>query len=399
MHEREPHMPARPGPDGLPPAARLGDSMPVRSAIIGCGIIGPTHATALALDGRAALAWCCDPIPARAQSLASQHGAHATSDVQQVLADPTITLVSICTPHQTHADLACAAIAAGKHVLIEKPLATTPGDIDRILTAARSSRQIVSGIYQHRYAPVVQRLQGLVAQGAFGWIRSAAVDFRCTRDAAYYASGPWRGTWDGEGGALLINQAIHTIDLLTVLLGEPCAVTANLARRRQVTREGEDWADLAVTYAFHGHRSERVPATIHAVNDGVTPWHARVALVGDTGRFTLDETERFTELQHPSSALVAELQALAAVAPAMPSGAKECYGSLHASQLSDVVTAITTGTEPLVTAAAAAVTNRLVLAAYTSAATGSPCRVDQPSGDFARPTLSPACKLANSTSK
>nr|MBA3686655.1 Gfo/Idh/MocA family oxidoreductase [Planctomycetota bacterium] len=122
------------------------------AAIIGCGVIAPTHAKALALDGRAELRWACDTDPAKARARVAAE--RYTSDFAEVLADPGLDLVHICTPHAAHADQVVAALAAGKHVICEKPLATTPDDIARMLAAARAaatrSRPLIcSGIYQH----------------------------------------------------------------------------------------------------------------------------------------------------------------------------------------------------------------------------------------------------------
>jgi UDP-N-acetyl-2-amino-2-deoxyglucuronate dehydrogenase len=188
----------------------------IQAAIIGCGVIAPTHARALELDARSHLRWACDIDPTRQTMVKAER---FTTQFTEVLADPAVDVVHICTPHQTHADLACAALAAGKHVICEKALATTPADLARMVRAAAAAPQLVaSGIFQHRFSPLARRLRELVSGGDFGRVQAVMVRFRCTRGQAYYASAAWRGRWAGEGGGLMINQASNSSGGLPIIL-------------------------------------------------------------------------------------------------------------------------------------------------------------------------------------
>lgn len=355
----------------------------IQAAILGCGVIAPTHAKALELDGRARLRWACDLDPARSGVVAAER---FTTRVADVLSDPAVDVVHICTPHQTHADLACAALAAGKHVVCEKALATTPADITRMVRAAAAAPTLVaSGIFQHRFSPLARRLRTLVAGGDFGRVERIAVEFRCTRTAAYYSSGPWRGRWDGEGGGLMINQAIHTLDSALGFLTAPRVVAGHVTRSRVTTIEVEDGAQFTVTGA-HGSM-----LTMVAENDQVTGWQNRIEVVASGGRFVLTTDEHLVELDHPSQALATELWALERLdlgAVQMPG--KACYGDHHALQIQDCLSAISAGRQPQVDFAAAAMPNRVVLALYHSAAHGG-AAVDLATLDrqsFSRPALS-----------
>lgn len=352
---------------------------PLRIGLIGCGQIGPTHAAAIALDGRAVLTVACDLDPARTARTAPD--ARRTADWRALVADPEVDLVIVATPHHLHADMACAALAAGKHLWLEKPLATTPADVARILAAAQASRRIAAGVFQHRHTPLVAHLRRIVAEGHLGAVEEVALAFRCTRTAEYYASGPWRGRWEGEGGALLINQGIHHIDLAQWFAGAPQRVSGRVERRRMGMIACEDAAALEVACAGG------VRLTIDAANDGSTDWAGSLQVRCRGGSFTLDMADRLTAFEHPSQALTSEVRALAAADPdrfALPG--KADYGHSHARQAADVITAALAGRQPQVTVAEAAPANLLVLAAYQAAATGRPAALGDTAG-FTRPTF------------
>lgn len=364
----------------------------IQAAIVGCGVIAPTHAKALELDGRVAIRWACDTDPAQ---LARVTAAKGTTRFADVLADPLVDVVHICTPHQTHAELACAALAAGKHVVCEKALATTPADVTRMVRAAQATPHLVaSGIFQHRFSPLGRRLTELLASGDFGKVEKVEVSFRCTRTAGYYASGPWRGKWAGEGGGLMINQAIHTLDTALAFLGAPTAVSARMSRTRLTTIEVEDGASLTVA------GDNGAVLTMDAQNDLVTGWQNRIAVTASGGRFVLRTDERLAELEHPSTALATELWALENLdmgGVKMPG--KACYGDHHALQIQDCVSAIAAKRAPRVTFASAATPNRVVLAAYHSAANNGAniplVNLDQVA--FARPALSDSTSTQSSS--
>jgi UDP-N-acetyl-2-amino-2-deoxyglucuronate dehydrogenase len=347
----------------------------MRAAIIGCGVIGPVHAAALAQDRRVELAWACDLDLARARSLGA---ARSTVAAAEVFADPTVDLVCICTPHPSHSDFALAALAAGKHVVIEKPLGSEPAAVAG-LVAADDGRRVVAGIFQHRFAPLNRRLAELCAQGAFGRIGEASLLFRCTRDAAYYGSAAWRGSWEHEGGGVLINQAIHFVDLMLWFAGAPRAVVTATVDRRLPCLEAED--SCQATLRLEGGAQARIDVS----NDHSTDWLARISVRGSVGGFTIDANDRLAAIDHPSAALAAELQALSALTFSSLPGAKPCYGPLHALQLQDTVDAIHAGRAPRVRVADAAMTNAAVLGIYHAAATGEPTILPLAGGAYHQP--------------
>lgn len=336
----------------------------VRVGLIGCGVIGPTHVAALALDGRAELVAACDLDLARARAIAPE--ARVGTDWRELVQAGDIDLIVVATPHHLHADMACAALAAGKHVWIEKPLATTPADLARILAAAKAAGRIAAGVFQHRFTPLVRRLHDLVELGHFGAVERIDLRFRCTRTAEYYASGPWRGRWDAEGGALLINQGIHSLDLACWFAGEPQRVAGRVERRRLACIEAEDAAQFTI-----GCRGGATVAVDFA-NDGVKDWDGRMHVACSRGSFTLDGFDKLLAIELTSLPLRAELEALAKVEPdAFKLPGKADYGHSHARQAADVITAIIAGRRPLVAVEDAAHALRAVLGAYHATATGA----------------------------
>ena len=337
-------------------------------AIIGCGVIAPTHAKALALDGRATITWACDPDPAKAKAIAA---ARFTADWREAIADPGVDLVCVCTPHAQHAEQVLAALAAGKHVLCEKPLATTPRDVERMVAAAEAAARrpkplVAAGIFQHRYNPLTARLHQLLRDGEFGDVRHATMDFRCTRTRAYYQSSPWRGRWNGEGGALLINQAIHTFDLVNWFCEAPVAVSGVVERRLLGDAiECEDWVKARVRYV-NGAEAE-----ILAANDQVTGWQTDISVQGTRGSFALGAGYCLTHLAHPSQVVQSELRAIDRIRDEVVklSGKSE-YGDHHALQIADVVGSIIAGRRPRVTLADCAPSIHAVLGIYGSSARG-----------------------------
>lgn len=351
--------------------------MTIRFAILGCGVIAPTHAAALRLDRRVELRWAADPDLSKAAKLGA---AKVTADWREALADPQVDAVCVCTPHQLHREMVLAALAAGKHVVCEKPLATTPEDVASLVAAVPAGK-VASGIFQHRFAPLNRRLRQLVADGDFGRIRRVAGTMRCHRSEAYYASGPWRGRWAGEGGGLLINQAIHALDLAIWLSASVLGpLSATVERRRVTTIEVEDAVRLRAT------TRDSAEFAFDAVNGVEECWEPRITVTGATGSFRVDDNGKLLSIEHPNDSLTAELIALGSSAidqVKMPG--KACYGDHHSLQLADVIAAIAGGRAPFLTFAEAAPANLAVLAAYHSTAIGAP--VAPGAAGFRRPEL------------
>ena len=340
----------------------------VRVAVIGCGVISELHLRCYAHNPAAKVVAVCDLLPERARAAAERApGARWTTRAAEVFADPEVDAVSICTDHASHAALACAALAAGKHVLCEKSLARTAADLRRMLAAAAARPELVAaGVFQHRFEPLPRVLRDLVAEGAFGRLLTASGSLHCFRGDDYFRKDAWRGTLRGEGGSALINQSIHYFDLLLWIAGGADAArafSANLGHEGVI--ETEDTISVALRL-----RNGAVGSFV-ATNASHLRWRSALSFQGTAGGAEVRD-DALASLELADKAAERRVRAridraLAAAGRAFPKG-KDYYGPGHQAQIDDFVRAVRTGSRPYVTFADAAESDALVFAAYASAA-------------------------------
>ncbi len=191
----------------------------LRTALVGCGKVGHTHAQAMKSLPQSNLVAVCSRSRDKAESFARQYGAQAYTDYAQMLREADVQAVSICTPHPSHADLVVLAAQHGVHSLVEKPLAPDLAGCDRSIAACRRAGVKLGVISQRRlYAPVI-RMREAIHAGKIGRPVLATLHVLGWRDLAYYQSDPWRGKWDAEGGGVMVNQTPHQLDVLQWLMG------------------------------------------------------------------------------------------------------------------------------------------------------------------------------------
>ncbi len=218
-------------------------------AILGCGAIAATHAKAMAaLPGHARLVACCDTIPERAAKLAAEFGCRA-ADWKSILAGPEVEAVSICTPSGMHAAQAAEAMRAGKHALVEKPMDITVEACDAALAAERETGRRLGVISQHRFDPASIAVRRLLDEGALGRLFGVEARVPWFRTQGYYDSGDWRGTWAMDGGGCLMNQGVHTLDLMLWMAGPARRVWARAATAAHERIEVEDHLCATVEFA------------------------------------------------------------------------------------------------------------------------------------------------------
>lgn len=199
----------------------------IRHAIVGCGVIGPYHARSLATLPGSRLTVACDLVRERAEQLAAGHdGCAVETNLEATLARDDVDLVHLCTPSGLHADHAVAAISAGKHVIVEKPMDITLPACDRLIAAAEASDRKVTCIFQSRFMHGPRAVKQAVDQGLLGRLVMGDAYVKWYRTQAYYDSGDWRATWELDGGGCLMNQSVHYIDLLQWFMGEVATVDA-----------------------------------------------------------------------------------------------------------------------------------------------------------------------------
>ena len=240
----------------------------MRVALIGPGTVSVVHRAALEKLGLP-VAGVCD----------------SSRDHREFLDDVRPDVVHICTPHDLHVPIAIDALERGVHVLLEKPVAHTVAEADRLVAAAKDHPSVKIGVcLQNRYNLTARAAYDLLRSGTLGRVTGASASVLWHRDAAYYAASPWRGRLARAGGGVLINQAIHTLDLLQWMLGEVTRVAGHAGRYGGASAEVEDTAHLLLDHAG-GARSVFFATTTNAVDSPVTleivAEHGRLLLRGD----------------------------------------------------------------------------------------------------------------------
>ena len=225
---------------------------PLRTALIGCGKVGRAHALALSRLEESHFVAVCDADAARAGAFAEEFGVAGFDSVPEMLRSTRPEAALIATPHPLHAGPAIEAAAAGAHVLVEKPLAATLEDCDAMLDAADRHGVTLGVVSQRRYYEPGRRMRAAIDAGKIGKPSLGLFLMYSWRDPAYYRSDPWRGTWGGEGGGVLVNQSPHQLDLLQWFLGEPEEATGYWGNLNHPTVEVEDTAVAAVRFRGGG---------------------------------------------------------------------------------------------------------------------------------------------------
>src|SRR5256712_12242338 len=195
--------------------------MPIRFGIVGCGTIAPVHAAAIQRTDGAALVAATSQHPEQAQAFAAAHGIDWTPDLPALLRRPDVDVVTICTPSGLHAEMACAAMLAGKHVVVEKPLAISLEQADAMLRTSRETGRALAVISQSRFAPGGQEVHAAVTTGRLGRLLLADLSMKSFRSQAYYVSAGWRGTSALGGGGELVDQGTPGVDLPARVGGAP----------------------------------------------------------------------------------------------------------------------------------------------------------------------------------
>lgn len=191
----------------------------LKTGIIGCGKVAGIHAAALNAIQRSSFTAVCDIDEKRTQELTSKYGVKAFTDVSEMVSKENLDMVVVCTPHPMHKVSTIEALKAGANVLIEKPLAASLEDCDAMLYAAKEEKKQIAVISQRRFYSPCRRLKKAIESGKIGKPVLGTVFMFGWRNETYYKSDPWRGTWKGEGGGVLVNQAPHQLDLLQWFMG------------------------------------------------------------------------------------------------------------------------------------------------------------------------------------
>ena len=196
----------------------------MKYALIGCGRIAVNHMKA-AINNELEIVAVCDVLEEKMEELLAKYGLEKDesikryTDYKKMIEELQPELASIATESGIHAEIALYCIEKGVNLIIEKPMAMSIEDANKIIDLAEEKNVKVSACHQNRFNVAIQKLRKAVESGRFGKLSHGSIHVRWNRNAGYYEQAPWRGTWEQDGGALM-NQCIHGIDLLRWMMGD-----------------------------------------------------------------------------------------------------------------------------------------------------------------------------------
>jgi predicted dehydrogenase len=341
--------------------------MPVGFGIVGAGMISRFHAKALAEVRGARLVACCDNAPGRAAALAAEVGCRGYNSLEAMLADKEVDAVTIGTPSGAHMDPAVAAARAGKHVIVEKPLEITLKKCDKIIEACDKAGVKLASIFPSRFHDSSKLMKQAVDAGRFGRLTLGDAYVKWYRTQQYYDSGAWRGTWALDGGGALMNQAVHTVDLLAWFMGpvvEVQAYTATLAHERI---EVEDVATATLQF------ENGALGVIEATTAAFPGYLKRIELHGSAGSAVLEEEDikhwDFAKKERSDAAVMRQMAARKSTGGGAADPAAIGHHG-HTMQFQDFVDAIRKDRTPAVDGHEGRRSVEIILAIYKSAQTG-----------------------------
>ena len=333
-------------------------------AIFGTGAVAPVHVQGYSQLENCQVRAICDLYPEKAKKFAQDNGipdADIYTDYHELLKRDDIFAISICLPPAAHCEVACAALAAGKHVLCEKPMAPSLEECDRMIAAAKASGKTLSIVSNNRFNTSAMRVKAMLDSQAGGKLRFTMANSLWYRGGNYYDIW-WRGTWEKECGGCTTSHAVHHMDLLQWMIGMPKRVTAVIGNVAHFNSECEDYAiailqypdmvaEVTATICSHDESQELVFQTEKGRIS--LPWKPYASKALPNG-FPEEDTDAEKELQQTFDSL--------------PELKKES----HAAQIENFIAAAQGLEAPIVTAQHGRNTIELIMAIYKSSVTQRP---------------------------
>jgi predicted dehydrogenase len=345
------------------------DREPLGFAIVGCGLIARFHARALAEVADARLAALVSRSEANARALATEAGVDCPcyADLHAALARPDVHAVIVTTPSGAHLEPAVAAAAAGKHVVVEKPLEITTQRCDRIIDACDRHRVRLCTIFPSRFGDANVALKSAVDAGRFGRLTLGETACKWWRSQEYYDKGGWKGTRALDGGGALMNQSIHNVDLLQWLMGPVTHVTGFTATLAHARIEVEDTAVACLRFASGALGVIQATTSVHP------GFPKTVAVHGDRGSVVVEQDDVLRWDFTPETEEDRAVRARFARKVGASGGASDAAAISHEGhrrQLADFVRAVRAGAPPAVDGREGRKAVAIIEAVYRAAGTG-----------------------------
>lgn len=328
-----------------------------KSAIIGCGNIFPMHAVSVKNCKDAELVAVCDIKEDRAKAKAAEFGCKWYTDYKEMLEKEQIDVVHLCLPHYLHPIAAIYCMEHGKNVLTEKPMAIKLEDAKAMIDTAKKNNVVLGCIFQNRYNAGTVLVKEHIKNGMLGKILSAKCFVTWNRSDDYYGNSDWKGTWDKEGGGVIIDQAIHTLDMLRYIIDEDIDfVDATIARRGHAKIDVEDTAEGLIAYKnglltnFHAinYYSYDADVEIEIACD-----NAVVEMVADKTTIKYFDGRTFIAERNPDENFDY-------------GNVKSYWGVNHCKQIDNYYESLANGTEPFIPVESAYKTQEMICAIYQS---------------------------------
>jgi UDP-N-acetyl-2-amino-2-deoxyglucuronate dehydrogenase len=333
-------------------------------AIIGCGFIAKKHASAISVIPDANLVAVCDKVPETMEYYVENYQAKAYSDLNIMLEEEDIDTVCICTPSGLHMSIAEQVSNSGKHLIVEKPIAMSLEETDRIINSCKKNNVKLSVVHPNRFRPVVQEVRKILDENLLGEISHASAIVNWNRNQEYYDQAPWRGTKDYDGGVLM-NQAIHNLDLLLWFMGDPEEVFSFEATRFR-KMEAEDVSLGVIRFKSGALGTVQAATTVYARN-----FEESITIFGEKGTVKIGGTNALyfehIEMEDLSDEEITSLKLKVSNDPWGIPG--------HQRIIEDLIDAIKNNRSPAVTGEEGKRALGLVLAFYKSAKNNSPIHV------------------------
>jgi UDP-N-acetyl-2-amino-2-deoxyglucuronate dehydrogenase len=351
-----------------------------RFALVGAGTIGTHHSKVISeLDDQIDLVAVVNRTLDKAEKITVARGGTAFTSLTEAMAATDIDVVVICTPAGGRAEVAIEALEAGKHLIIEKPAEVSLTKIDDIIAAQQKAGTQVTVISQHRFDPATEVALAAIKAGELGGLTSGIASIDWWRGQSYYDSAGWRATWKVDGGGALMNQGVHTVDLLVAMLGTPVEVFAYTAILAHERIETEDVAVGVVRF------ENGALGVLHATTAAFPGLSARLQVHGDMGSIVIENDElSFIHLTRKAAARDEKFFGLKDDANnqvseyALPAGSSAAAGGdpslsdAHRYQYENFLAALRGTEEIRVGLAEHRQTLSVIVGAYESARTGRP---------------------------
>lgn len=335
--------------------------------IVGTGMIADFHAKAIADIPEAKLVGCYNRTAEKAQKFAEKQGIMAYDNLEAMLANPDIDVITICTASGAHMEPGVAAAKAGKHVIVEKPLDVTLARCDAIINACQENNVKLATIFPSRFHGPSIEMKKAITEGRFGKLSLGDAYVKWFRTQEYYDSGAWRGTWQLDGGGALMNQAIHSVDLLCWLMGEVESISAHCSLLGHERIEVEDVAVASLKF------KNGALGTIEASTAVYPGYLKRIEIHGTKGSAVMEEedikTWDFAEPTEEDEAIRARLAGKTETGGGAADPAAIGHHG-HRAQFEDLLAAVKENREPAINGPEGRRSVEVILAIYQSAATG-----------------------------